>query len=209
MNTFILIGSEEKIRVYLERFKKENNIPSYYSIVYEDFKILDARFLQKTISQKLGQNEKRIFVISNPTPEAQNAILKTIEELPEYAFVFFISNNRESFLSTILSRSRIIDLGLNVFEDKVMEKELKNLFLNNDSKKLHLIIEALETELEIEKFILSLRNIIRDFIKSGKESFTLFILLKKINSNYSLIKSNNINRKLSLEEAVLTLDSMA
>ena len=35
---------------------------------------------------------------------AQNAILKTIEEPPEYAVIFLLTTNRGAFLDTILSR---------------------------------------------------------------------------------------------------------
>ena len=34
---------------------------------------------------------------------AQNAILKTIEEPPEYAVIFLLTTNRGAFLDTILS----------------------------------------------------------------------------------------------------------
>ena len=35
------------------------------------------------------------------TVEAQNALLKTLEEPPEYAIIILVTNNKESLLPTI------------------------------------------------------------------------------------------------------------
>ena len=42
------------------------------------------------------------------TIEAQNALLKTLEEPPEYAIIILITSNKESLLDTIKSRCEII-----------------------------------------------------------------------------------------------------
>lgn len=41
---------------------------------------------------------------------AQNAILKTIEEPPEYAIIFLLTTNRGAFLDTILSRCILLEM---------------------------------------------------------------------------------------------------
>lgn len=55
----------------------------------------------------------KIYIIDDAellTPQAQNALLKTIEEPPEYAVIFFLTTNAESFLPTILSRCTVLKL---------------------------------------------------------------------------------------------------
>ena len=42
---------------------------------------------------------------------AQNALLKTIEEPPAYAVIILLSNNKESFLETIVSRCVVLNFG--------------------------------------------------------------------------------------------------
>ena len=42
------------------------------------------------------------------TVEAQNALLKTLEEPPKYAIIILITDNKESLLDTIKSRCEII-----------------------------------------------------------------------------------------------------
>lgn len=55
----------------------------------------------------------KIYIIDEAeklTVQAQNAILKTIEEPPAYGIVIFLTNNSEMFLPTILSRCVLINL---------------------------------------------------------------------------------------------------
>lgn len=42
--------------------------------------------------------------------QAQNALLKTIEEPPEYGIVILLTNNKETFLQTILSRCVMLEM---------------------------------------------------------------------------------------------------
>ena len=56
------------------------------------------------------------------TVQAQNAILKTIEEPPEYAIIFLLTENADSLLPTI--RSRCVMLKLRNIKDKLVKKYL-------------------------------------------------------------------------------------
>lgn len=50
---------------------------------------------------------RKVYIIDEAeklSPQAQNAILKTIEEPPEYSVIIFLTNNSEVFLPTIMSR---------------------------------------------------------------------------------------------------------
>ena len=54
--------------------------------------------------------------------QAQNALLKTIEEPPAYAVILLLTTNAESFLPTILSRC--VTLNLKPAKDSVVRKYL-------------------------------------------------------------------------------------
>jgi DNA polymerase-3 subunit delta' len=56
------------------------------------------------------------------TPQAQNALLKTIEEPPEYAVIMLLSSNADGLLETILSRC--VRLDLKVVDDKLVKQYL-------------------------------------------------------------------------------------
>ncbi|MCQ2421978.1 MAG: DNA polymerase III subunit delta' [Lachnospiraceae bacterium] len=50
----------------------------------------------------------RIFIVDEAekmNEQAQNALLKTLEEPPEYGIIILLTNNRDAFLQTILSRA--------------------------------------------------------------------------------------------------------
>ena len=56
------------------------------------------------------------------TPQAQNALLKTIEEPPEYAVIMLLTSNIDGLLPTI--RSRCVRLDLKVVDDGLVKKYL-------------------------------------------------------------------------------------
>ena len=58
-------------------------------------------------------SEHKIYIIPDAekmTGQAQNALLKTIEEPPEYAIIILLTNNSDLFLPTILSRCIILNI---------------------------------------------------------------------------------------------------
>ena len=67
----------------------------------------------------------KIYIISEGekmTPQAQNALLKTLEEPPAYAVIFLLTENADALLSTI--RSRCVMLKLRNIKDKLVKKYL-------------------------------------------------------------------------------------
>ena len=67
----------------------------------------------------------KIYIIAHAdmmTPQAQNALLKTIEEPPEYAVIMLLTNNIGGLLPTI--HSRCVRLDLKVVYDGLVKKYL-------------------------------------------------------------------------------------
>ena len=88
------------------------NSPDYIEIKPDgnSIKIAQIRKLQTDILVKPFKSYK-IYVIDEAqkmTVEAQNALLKTLEEPPKYAIIILVTNNKESLLDTIKSRCEII-----------------------------------------------------------------------------------------------------
>lgn len=118
--------------------------PDYISIdpTGSSIKIAQIRELQSDIIIK-PHSDYKIYVINNAqkmTVESQNALLKTLEEPPEYAIIILITNNKESLLPTIKSRCEIIKfLPISIMELKkyLMDKgidEKRALLLANFSR---------------------------------------------------------------------------
>ena len=90
-----------------------NNHPDFLCIEPDgnSIKIGQIRELQKRIQEKPIISSKKVYIIDNAdlmTKEAQNCLLKTLEEPPEFAIIILIGSNENAFLTTIKSRCTIL-----------------------------------------------------------------------------------------------------
>ena len=70
-------------------------------------KIEQIRYLQRKIQENPIISNKKVYIINDAdkmTQEAQNCLLKTLEEPPEYSTIILIGSNENAFLNTIKSR---------------------------------------------------------------------------------------------------------
>lgn len=108
-NTHMVAGSPEKVAVVLafleEQGIKTKGNPDLYVRTYKHFGIDEARELRERASLRpLGH--RRVFVIAAPeiNREAQNALLKTLEEPSGGALFFLIVPSPQMLLPTLRSR---------------------------------------------------------------------------------------------------------
>ncbi len=103
------------------------------------------------------------------TQQAQNAILKTIEEPPEYAVILLLTSNADALLPTI--RSRCVRLDLKVVEDSLIKEYLmKNLHVPDykadiDVSYAHGSIGRAEQAATSEEFAMMTENALK-FLKT-------------------------------------------
>ena len=74
-------------------------------------KIEQIRQMQRKIIESPIVSKKKVYIIDNAdlmTIEAQNCLLKTLEEPPEFVTIILIGSKENNFLSTIKSRCTII-----------------------------------------------------------------------------------------------------
>ena len=86
-----------------------NNNPDFQLIEPNEGKVRieQVREMQRKITEKPIISNKKIYIINDAdtmTTEAQNCLLKTLEEPPEYITIILICTNEENLLSTIKSR---------------------------------------------------------------------------------------------------------
>ena len=104
-------------------------------------KIEQIRNLQKKIQEKPIISNKKIYIIDDSekmTKEAQNCLLKTLEEPPEFAIIILIGSNESLFLDTIKSRCVILHFE-QIDNDKIksyMQEQYKLEGLNEDVLKI-------------------------------------------------------------------------
>ena len=91
-------------------------------------KIEQIRQMQEKVQEKPIISKNKIYIINNAdllTIEAQNCLLKTLEEPPIHTIIMLIGSNENAFLSTIKSRCMIIHF------QKINDEEIKE-FLKNE-----------------------------------------------------------------------------
>lgn len=196
-----------------------NNNPDFLYIEPDgnSVKIEQIRYIQRKIQEKPIISNKKVYIINDAdkmTTEAQNCLLKTLEEPPEYSTIILIGSNENMFLSTIKSRCMIIHFSK--IEDEKIRKyleekyELKDISTNmlemfqgsigkaillKDKKeqyeKIELIIKSLT-----QKSIIDILNMSEILYKSKEEIFDILeyinvILIKLAKTDYEYIKCIN------------------
>lgn len=122
-------------------FNAQSN-PDYMKIEPDgnSIKVNQIREMQSKIQEKPIISNNKIYVINDAdlmTKEAQNCLLKTLEEPPEYAKIILVGTNENEFLSTIKSRCMIIRF------EKITDEEMKK-FLKEEFAKTSISEEELE-----------------------------------------------------------------
>lgn len=196
-----------------------NNNPDFLYIEPDgnSVKIEQIRYIQRKIQEKPIISNKKVYIINDAdkmTTEAQNCLLKTLEEPPEYSTIILIGSNENMFLSTIKSRCMIIHFSK--IEDEKIRKyleekyELKDISTNmleifqgsigkaillKDKKeqyeKIELIIKSIS-----QKSIIDILNMSEILYKSKEEIFDILeyinvILIKLAKTDYEYIKCIN------------------
>lgn len=132
-----------------------NNHPDFLQIEPENntIKIEQIRSMQEEISVKPIASNKKVFLIVNSdcmTKEAQNCLLKTLEEPPEYATIILTTSNESKLLNTI--KSRCMKIPFQKIEENELEEYAKNILNLNLSKEFIKICEgSIGKLLEIEE----------------------------------------------------------
>lgn len=89
------------------------NDPDYHYLAGGETGVNEIRAIIEELSKAAFEGGMRAIVISNAhamTREAQNALLKTLEEPPKDV-IFLLCGNADGMLSTIISRCALIRLG--------------------------------------------------------------------------------------------------
>ena len=222
-HSYLFIGTEgigkkliaEEFAKMVLAVKDTENSPDF-SIIEPDgnsIKIEQIREFQKKVSEKPIISNKKVYIINDSdkmTVEAQNCLLKTLEEPPEFVTIILIGSNENSFLSTIKSRCMILHF------EKISDEQIQKYLQDNHQTEINskIMLEACQGSigkaLEIkdkqelyqntEQVVNSLERKdkidilnMSDFIYKSKDDKleilnymnVLFINLAKINSKYA------------------------
>lgn len=151
-------------------FAKQLGIEQRNTFIYEQLKIEDVRKIKDKSS--IAVNEKEAFIFGKIGFDAQNALLKLLEE--HDGFRYFIFYKTDDLLETILSRAQ----NIKVKQNRAKNEELLEAVKTGEAK--NLILKAFE-----------MQNLSRDEITDILQNIS-----KELSSTNFFDKSNTINREL-------------
>ncbi|GDX62115.1 hypothetical protein LBMAG33_4250 [Candidatus Levyibacteriota bacterium] len=174
------------------------------------------KLMQETIYLAPFRGKTKAIIIEGCdriTPQAQNALLKILEEPPPHVVMILLASTKNVFLPTILSRCLIFELKyhLNISkdeEDKILETlyKIQNgsigekmAIAESFSKKKELTREQILSFLENILFILH-RKIIQNDINMNTS------IIRMIQKTHTIINTTNANPRLMLESLFISLD---
>ncbi|MBQ7840519.1 MAG: DNA polymerase III subunit delta' [Lachnospiraceae bacterium] len=110
-----------------------DNHPDIIRLVHEKPNTISVEDIRTQVNRDMGikpyQGPYKVYIISEGekmTVQAQNALLKTLEEPPEYGVILILTNGVESLLPTIMSRCILLNMRP-VRDDQVKQYLMETL----------------------------------------------------------------------------------
>jgi DNA polymerase III, delta subunit len=198
MIPLLLIGDENAQEEYSSRYIAENKIPSYALHTIEKDKAHISIAEIRSIAQLLIQYRGivtciKVLDFDTATIEAQNAFLKTLEEIDVSHHVLLCCTNADDILPTILSRCKkvFLDVATKPNTEIVIGDSWLTETSSNHKKGIPLAERVIYTTAA------QLRK--NPAVKVVK---TIHSLLEV----YAVMKKNNVNAELSLDEMYFLLE---
>ncbi len=177
------------------------NHPDYIYIEQDgnSIKIEKIREMQKSIQEKPILSEKKVYIINNVetmTKEAQNCLLKTLEEPPEYAVIILICKNENILLTTIKSRCMIMQFD-KISDDNMIKYIRENIEVKTSEELIDAFQGSIGKMIELkdkEEEYLNIQRLIneidkKDILEILKLATPLYSLKDEI---YNLLEFINI-----------------
>lgn len=219
MTSYIILAKDKQTReMYALKKIHVDPLDSTFIEAKEAIGIEEIRNLQKKIFFKPLKGKNKVTVIKdahNLTIEAQNALLKLLEEPPANTYIMLTAESKNNLLPTILSRCTIITLNETItFSDKEKShyvNQLKELLSYGIAEKLKLaetIGKDKETALIwLEKMILATRDLMLKNVTETENSElpTYSTVVKRLQQTYIMAKTTNVHPRFSLEHLFLNL----
>lgn len=121
----VIRGGEHALAALLLRLESEHFVdrssPDLFHKSYRSFGVAEAEDVRGRVRMRPVRDARRVFALFVPilTTEAQNALLKTLEEPAAEAVLFLITPSPDTLLPTIRSRVQQLHIEAKTSEEKV------------------------------------------------------------------------------------------
>lgn len=194
----------------------DDNHSDYFEInkdSTESIKIDEIRNMQEKIIERPITSSKKVYIINNAenmTVEAQNCLLKTLEEPPEFITIILVANNENTILPTIKSRcTKVAFTEENAKElseeDKQRYETLEKIFGNIEKYKSIDLLNKIDVLYKDKDNIfenLDFINII--LIKKAKENIKYVNYIDYVEETKNKLKSNS-NYDMCIDNLILKI----
>ncbi len=215
MQTFIISSKNlQQAQAYVQKVCDQTRINTFDRQLLEFEKALgieDVRSIQRKIFLKPFKGSVKavtVSLINGITLEAQNAMLKILEEPPANTLIFLITDNYQTLLPTIQSRAKIIVLKTE--EAQISRNGLKEILsIKGAGDSLYLAQTVSEDKNEailwLESAILAARERMLSSLSDPEQSLRLRKLIHMLELAHYDLKTTNVNPRLCLENLFLNL----
>ena len=209
------------LQTAMERTNEKRIVFEYPENDLEETKVIAPIKEPKKVVEKPIVSTKKVYIINdgqNITKEAQNALLKTLEEPPEYVTIILITTSESAFLPTIKSRCTKINFNkltkeemLNILKNKYNYQNIADIVYKISNGSINKSIQVIERQSEFETINKTFSNLentnIIDLINSKEEIFKdkeeinnildyiITIFFEKIKQNVKYVECIEITEK--------------
>jgi len=184
---------DEELRRILQQSQITSNNPDLFVLDEEKIGIAQIKQLIKHLSTKpFGKTAKSavIFEGSNISPDAQNALLKILEEPPEESVILIGADSETRLLPTILSRCKIINLASHLSGGSV-NFDLDELINKSIGERFEIVEKASDKEKLLNDLVESYREKVLNGERTG-------VFLEEL-LQAQIWKESNVNIRTILE----------
>lgn len=209
-NLLNLLTKLFKKEISEEYITKNPDIHTLNPLEKDSIGIEEVKSFQKEMLFKPFQEKIQVGIIYDSeklTIQAQNALLKSLEESSDSSIYILFVDNEKNLLPTIRSRARVI---YSSFQPKVPDKVEENILDKDILEKFEIVEKYVETKDSSFELINQIENIFRNKleleIKNGniRNSVTILESLKVIEYCREKV-SANCNRRLALESMMVQI----
>lgn len=228
MTSFIVISQDKtKRQNYVQEYCTKLQINNFDITIVEketsvkqntqSISIDDVKLMQKKIFLKPIKSKTKAVILEDShllTTEAQNALLKVLEEPPDHTIIVLATNTKEALLPTIISRCKLIYLeeeSLLVSTEETAQlvafiTSFSTLTVGDKLKKAEQLAKDKEKAIEwFGKILLVLRERLLKKLQLGTKAPVETQLLKSFQTVYTLLKTTNVNPRFAIEHAFISL----
>lgn len=177
----------------------------------EDSTVIKVEQIRKALADDVhiapATCDRKVYIINDAhlmNEESQNAILKTLEEPPQYVVIILVTHTEQQLLTTVMSRVKLVkfskldEADLDVLTDKIAGKKLDVLKHEYANGSLKIALELLKDDNKYDKIKavvdkitfkdkLGTMNALSEVSFKDEETFKYFEYIFLRNKMYSLV----------------------